>query len=207
MAIPDGAPLIVYTGSLGPQYVPERMLDLLVALQATRLEHAFRCLHLSRARARIGATGPRRSGRALLGETRGAGSEIPEALAKPRTWSLALRQVSFSQRAICPIKVAEYLQCGVPVVTSPVGDLAEQLDPRVAFLLDPALATDLRPACEWFFERVLPARETVRQECREVGARLFGVEGRAGGLPRGVRSSCNGRPFGCRRMKLSLHRD
>src|SRR6478609_11108175 len=33
LGIPDGAPLVIYTGSLGPQYVPERMLDLLAALR------------------------------------------------------------------------------------------------------------------------------------------------------------------------------
>lgn len=173
--IPDEVPLVIYTGSLGPQYVPERMLDLLVALrqrnpntrfvaftfQEQQLESALRARGIPAEHALVARAEP---------------SEIPAALAAADL-GLALRQVSFSQRAICPIKVAEYLQCGVPVVSSPVGDLAEQLGPRVAFLVDPASGRDLGPACDWFFDRVLPARDVVRSDCRELGERLFGVRG------------------------------
>jgi len=172
--IPDAAPLVIYTGSLGPQYVPERMLDLLAALrqrndntrfvaftfQERELESALRARGISAAHSLVKRAEP---------------SEIPAALAAADL-GLALRTVSFSQRAICPIKVAEYLQCGVPVVSSPVGDLAEQLDPRVAFLLDPAKMSDLTPVCDWFFERMLPERDAARRDCRELGERLFGVQ-------------------------------
>ena len=107
--------------------------------------------------------------------TRAEPSEIPGALAAADL-GLALRQVSFSQQAICPIKVVEYLQCGVPVVSSPVGDLAAQLEPRVAFLVDPADSRDLSPACDWFCDRILPERDRARSDCRELGERLFGVQ-------------------------------
>jgi glycosyltransferase involved in cell wall biosynthesis len=173
LGIPQHAPLVVYTGSLGPQYVPERMLDLLMELrrrnpdtrfvaftfQERQLESALRARGFPAAHSLI---------------TRAEPDEIPAALAAADL-GLALRKVSFSQRAICPIKVAEYLQCGVPVVSSPVGDLAEQLDGRVAFLIDPARDQDLRPVSDWFFERVLPERDGVRRDCRAVGERLFGV--------------------------------
>jgi glycosyltransferase involved in cell wall biosynthesis len=173
-SVPEAAPLVIYTGSLGPQYVPERMLDLLAALrqqnESTRfVAFTFQERELAAA-LRARGISPEHS---LV--TRADPAEMPAALAAADL-GLALRTVSFSQRAICPIKVAEYLQCGVPIVSSPVGDLAAQLDPRVAFLVDPALDKDLRPACDWFFDRILPERDAVRRDCRELGARLFGVQ-------------------------------
>jgi glycosyltransferase involved in cell wall biosynthesis len=172
--VPEGAPLVIYTGSLGPQYVPERMLDVLMALRQRNAETRFVGLTFQEQQLQgaLRSRGvPREHGRVMRAEP----SEVAAALAASDL-GLALRQVSFSQRAICPIKVAEYLQCGVPVVTSPVGDLAEQLDSRVAFLLDPAQQGDLRPLCDWFFDRVLPGRDEVRHDSRELGERLFGVE-------------------------------
>src|SRR5205823_4645121 len=64
---------------------------------------------------------------------------------------IALRRPTFSQRAVCPIKVAEYLMCGLPVLAEPVGDLREQLAEReVACLIDADDAAELERAADWF---------------------------------------------------------
>lgn len=172
--IPEQVPLVIYTGSLGPQYVPERMLDLVLALRQREPDTRFVAFTFQeqQLQAALRARGIP-ADHAVI--TRAEPNEIPAALAASDL-GLALRQVTFSQRAICPIKVAEYLQCGVPVVSSPVGDLADQLDSRVAFLVDPSRDSDIGPACDWFFERVLPRRDQVRQDCRRLGEQLFGVQ-------------------------------
>ena len=89
---------------------------------------------------------------------------------------LALRQPSYSQRAVSPIKVAEYLLCGLPVVaTVGVGDVDRQLvGDDLGVLLPDVTDPSLRRAADWITspER---NRERERRACREVALRTFAM--------------------------------
>ena len=173
--VPTDAPWLVYAGSLGPQYEPEALLDFFAKVRQrspdarllffTFQQQAFEALLQSRGL-------PRDAIEARQAEPR----EVAATLAAADL-GLALRRESFSQQAICPIKVAEYLQCGVPVLSSRVGDLSEQIGSNdVAFLLSRTSADELERAASWFLETVVPQRQAFRERCRRVGVEIFGIE-------------------------------
>jgi len=83
-------------------------------------------------------TGSPESGRTLfegLADTsvaRVPPQEVPSEL-QLSDLGLAFREPSFSQAGVCPIKVGEYLLCGVPVVANGgIGDLDAVLRPAFA---------------------------------------------------------------------------
>ena len=79
-------------------------------------------------------------------------------------------------QAVAPIKVGEYLLCGLPVVaTKGIGD-TDVLGSEVAFLLEKMDATELECAAEWFCTNVFPARATYRDDCRSVGLQYFSLD-------------------------------
>jgi glycosyltransferase involved in cell wall biosynthesis len=171
LGISFAAPLVVYVGSLGPQYHLDRMIAFFADVHArcpsahllvlaSSLEHAAAAAALSTA-VTIKRVEP---------------SSVPRYLAAADL-GLAFRTPSLSQRAVAPIKVGEYLLCGVPVLsTCGIGDLDEQLDRSVGFLLDGLSAAELSPAIDWFLDDVLPSRDAYRRRCRQRGLELFDLD-------------------------------
>lgn len=167
------APWIVYVGSLGPQYYPEAMLRLVSEVRARRADVRLSLFtrHQEAAEELLRASGTGGVDVAALPP-----EHVPEVLAAADL-GLALRATSFSQGAVSPIKVAEYLLCGTPVLASPVGDLDVQLTRCVGALLvsEPSPA-ELARAAEWFVNEVLPQREAMRRACRDRGLEWFSLE-------------------------------
>jgi len=103
-----------------------------------------------------------------------APDQVPKYLACSDL-GLALRQPSFSMQAVAPIKLGEYLLCGLPVVaTAEVGD-TRGLDEQVAFLLYAMDEYELAEASTWFCEQ-LEQPERVRQYARKVGLHKFSLQ-------------------------------
>lgn len=176
LGLADEAPLIVYAGSLGPHYHPDRVTFFAARVQAARPDAHLLCLTgtpevaLAAARAQ-GLAGGSYTVRAVPPE------QVPHYLAAADL-GLAFRTPSLSQLAVAPIKVGEYLLCGVPVLGSGgIGDLNEQLDSTTARLLDSLDDAALDAAAEWFVEEVLPARELYRSACRARGMEHFSLQG------------------------------
>lgn len=110
--------LFVYAGSLGPQYCFQEMLEVFQNYAATHPAHFL----------------------ILTGNTDYAESQIPPGLSSRITvkkvpvaevpdylnaadFAFALRQPSFSMQGVAPIKLGEYLLCGLPVLASKgIGD-------------------------------------------------------------------------------------
>lgn len=110
--------LFVYAGSLGPQYCFQEMLEVFENYAATHPAHFL----------------------ILTGNTEFAESQIPAVLHSSITikkvpveevpdymnaadFAFALRQPSFSMQGVAPIKLGEYLLCGLPVLASKgIGD-------------------------------------------------------------------------------------
>ena len=102
-------------------------------------------------------------------------NDIPEYLACADL-GLALRQPTFSMQGVSPIKLGEYLLCGLPIfATSGVGDTAIYSS-DVGYLVDHANTDALTRAATWFTDHVLPAREHFRVRCREIGVRHHSLE-------------------------------
>lgn len=173
--VPEGAPWLVYAGSIGPQYCPELMLDCLARLRAKRPDALLTCLTFQATRLR------------QLAEMRGLADAVRVSQATPsdvaRVLSaadvgFAVRRETYSQRGISPIKVAEYLLAGLPVVASRVGDLQEQLGGSAAALLvDTTHADAAQFVADWCVTRVMPDRELMRGQARELGLKWFELSG------------------------------
>jgi glycosyltransferase involved in cell wall biosynthesis len=185
LGISGDAPLVVYAGSVGPQYFPERMFAFFAAVQRRRRDAQFLFL-----------TGQEPAAREALERSRVAAAGIqirrvlpaavPELIAAADL-GLALRQPAFSQLAVSPIKVAEYLLCGVPVLsTAGIGDLDEQLassgvgrlinDSGVGRAIRESSDAELESAAEWLARDVVVQRRELRERCRVRGVALFGLD-------------------------------
>ncbi|MES1926953.1 glycosyltransferase [Salinisphaera sp. T31B1] len=175
IGVSENAPLVVYAGSLGAQYFPERMVAFFERLLRVRPDTHVLWL--------TGTPGVARSliaQRPLLQDACTIKSVSPgdvPALLASADLGLAFRARCLSQQAVAPIKVGEYLLCGVPVFGSAgIGDLDSQIDNSVGFLT--AVLTDeaLDAAVHWFLDEVLRQRERFRARCRAVGLEHFSLE-------------------------------
>lgn len=172
LGIDEAAPLIVYAGSAGKQYRFDRIGAF--ASEMRRRRPDTRLLILSGtpdvAAAEIAAFNPEVLGFSTL--MRVDPEAVPRYLAAADV-GVAFRSVSFSMQAVAPVKLSEYLLCGVPVVgTAEIGDTQAALDAGV--FVDEGLGPEL--AAEWMEAKVLPNRERMRAISREVGVARFSLE-------------------------------
>lgn len=172
--VPSDAPWIVYAGSIGPQYHPLEMLRFFELVRKRRPDARLQILtgQVDEMRGHVVDAG--------LGDfvdvRRVPPDDVPRYLGAADV-GLALRQPTFSQRGVAPIKVGEYLLCGLPVVaTRGVGDIDDQLDPSVGHLLDRLDDDALSDAVGWFFDEVLAEREAFRTRCRKLGVEEFAMD-------------------------------
>lgn len=168
------APLLVYAGSLGPQYCLEEMFRLFGLVRQIRADARFLVLTgspeaLQPLLERFAVLAPAVSTLSLPGHA------VPGYLACADL-GLALRRSSFSMRAVAPIKLGEYLLCGLPVLASPgIGD-TEAIVASAGRLLARPDDTELAQAARWFCDEVLPHREILREHCRNTGVRHFSLD-------------------------------
>jgi glycosyltransferase involved in cell wall biosynthesis len=159
-------PLLVYAGSVGPQY----RFDLMSALveKAALTRPGTRLLLLTgQPEEAAAALSPAARAVAIIKTARPP--EVP-ALLGAADFGLAFRQMSYSMRAVAPIKIAEYLLCGLPVIgTEGTGDsLALK---QAGVFCDPAdEAIDL-----WLEERTRD-NERYRNAARQVGVDRYSLE-------------------------------
>ena len=155
--------VVVYSGSLSAWNRPDLIL---AAYRAIRAAHADTKLLL--------LTGSATEARAIFGREAGviirsvAHGGIQHYLTLADL-GLLLRDRSPVNRVASPVKFAEYLACGVPVLVSPgVGDCSEIVRrEEVGYVFGDALPLD-RVAAE-----IRANRATLRARCREAAARHF----------------------------------
>jgi glycosyltransferase involved in cell wall biosynthesis len=142
--IADTAPVIVYAGSLGPQYCMQQMFSFYnkvkVMLPDTKLLilssefTAFKNIAKADESVIYKALNP---------------SEIPKYLSACDV-GLAIREPSFSMQGVAPIKLGEYLMSGLPVIaTEGIGD-TKMISDNAGFLLQKNSELQLKKAAEWF---------------------------------------------------------
>jgi glycosyltransferase involved in cell wall biosynthesis len=174
LGVSPDAPLLVYAGSVGPQYKFQQMLDLLVAVRRQNMDARLLILTGSQdaARQAIRDFAAEQAGACLVATA--APHDVPSYLAAGDV-GIALRQPSFSMQGVAPIKIGEYLMCGLPIVGTPgIGDVQEATDSGLFF---PVAATekDLEAAADWIL-RAAADREASRAAARDLGLRRFSLE-------------------------------
>ncbi len=181
---PD-APWWIALGSAGPQYCVDESLSLFRKLRDRRPEAvlSFFTGNAEYVQARMAAAGISEG----VQVTRLDPSAVAEVLAAADL-GLALRRPSFSQRAVSPIKVAEYLLSGLPVLAHrATGDLAEDLDGCEAVrLIEGFDSDDFDGACRWFVDDVVPRRPEHAQAARARALELYTVSRAAEGYRRAL---------------------
>jgi glycosyltransferase involved in cell wall biosynthesis len=170
LGIPADAPLLVYAGSVGPQYRFDLIGELAGELAKRRPD----------ARLLVLSGSPDEAQRALAGRhdlagrvtvMRAAPNEVPRYLAAADVGA-AFRTPTFSTRGVAPVKLSEYLLCGVPVVgTVGIGDTQAAQDAGM-FFDDRA---GMSAAVQWVMDSILPAREGARSVARRVGVERFSL--------------------------------
>jgi glycosyltransferase involved in cell wall biosynthesis len=186
LGVDPSSPLLVYAGSVGKQYRFDKIGELASELLSRRPDARLLVLTAQTVAAReeIERCSPE-----VLGSTtimRVAPDKVPEYLAAADV-GLAFRSASFSMHAVAPIKVSEYLLCGLPIVgTASVGDTRDAVDAGVFF--DENVGASA--AAEWIIQEVLPRRGFVRDLAREVGTRRFSLARSVEGYVKAVDAAC-----------------
>jgi glycosyltransferase involved in cell wall biosynthesis len=144
LGIAEGAPLLVYAGSIGPQYGVG---------------------NIDRASEAFGEEGE------VATIMRVAPDEVSQFLAAGDV-GMAYRSTHFSMQGVAPIKLSEYLLCGLPVIgTAAIGDTEAAVDEGL-FLDEESGAQE---AARWFVNDVMPRREDFRRKARAVGQHRFSL--------------------------------
>jgi len=174
LGIPFRAPLLVYAGSIGPQYCVDEMFRLYERVLEQRPDAHL--LVLTGSPEIINAKLESRE-RVIdkVMVMRVSANDVPAYLATSDL-GLAFRRSSFSMQGVSPIKLGEYLLCGLPLVaTRGIGD-TDVIDKQAGILVEHMDEAELSAVADWFVHTVLPQREVLRSHCREIGVRYFSLE-------------------------------
>lgn len=168
---PPAQPRLCYLGSTGPQYEPDRALNL-----ARELHDRIPGLRLSI------FTGDTQSMAVMLQRaglenaewvalSRLAADEVAPQLAR-HDIGLALRKQSLSMSAVSPIKIAEFMLAGMPIIGSP------SVGPAVTLAEAGCLLSDQTPpdVLAGWVRAVMDDREAWRERCRSIALELFSLE-------------------------------
>ncbi|MCH6202094.1 hypothetical protein MMU07_21130 [Aquiflexum sp. LQ15W] len=133
IGLSDNELLWVYTGSIGPQYMVEEMLECFGRHHIDNPGSKF--LILTRDTGYLAGKIPMEMEKSVIVQS-GSYSEIPLFLSAADV-GLSLRKAASSLVGIAPIKLGEYLLCGLPVIASSgVGDTEQMLkDKDFCFLV------------------------------------------------------------------------
>ena len=174
LGIDPGCPLLVYAGSIGPQYCVREMLTFFSYVRSRLPTAHFLILTGS----------PEVVHRALIAQPHDSAAVttlsvpadgVPELLAAADV-GLAFRKSTFSMQAVAPIKLGEYLLCGLPIVaTAGIGDTCA-IPEIVGYRLHHMDDGELYSAAEWFVNKVLPNRFELGTAARSVGLKHFSLE-------------------------------
>lgn len=167
--------VVVYSGSIGPQYLLDAMLDLFVAIKEKVPGAKLVCLTPTSAHAEI------------KGAARGRGVDDLNLVVKfvdalkvgdylnIADVGLSLRAHSGAMRHVKPLKTREYLLCGVPVIYSGGTGDSNKLPPEIAVRFDEKSKSDQNEVVSWVLTNVLPNREQLRLEARKYAEENFDV--------------------------------
>jgi len=171
LGIAPDAPLLVYAGSLGGRYRTRRIGELALELRALRPDTRLLVLTGSPEVAQAELIDPLPGLAEFTVVRRVPPDDVPRYLAGADVGTAFISE-SFSTKGIAPVKIGEYLLCGVPTVgTAAVGDNEAPVSAGVFFDDSRGLAE----AARWIANEVLPNREAYRERARAAGVERFSL--------------------------------
>ncbi len=167
--------IIIYTGSIGTWYMLDEMLDFYnVAKSVIPEAHIMVVTHLDREAVKA-ASSKHGIAPGDITVTGARFEDMPDYLDAADAGIFFIRPV-LSKRSSCPIKFAEYLACGLPVVTNGgIGDTAGTVE-------DNSIGVVVRGFSDSEYERaaqelaLLAKDGKTAQRCRETAERLFSLD-------------------------------
>lgn len=169
LGIPPDAFVLVYCGSLGPQYGTDQM-----AWIHQRLLKANPGAYWLILTGNPGYFSPEQlEAMHQVVIKKVPAPEVPKYLSVAQA-GFALRKATFSMRGVAPVKLGEYLLLGLPVIASAgIGDTEEILrDKSFCFLLKDFEEENLEQAVNWLLK---PDTFTHSSEARSCGEECFGL--------------------------------
>lgn len=166
LGLPADAPVLVYSGSIAPQYRLDKVAETIAAVRRRSPDAQLLVL----------TSEPSRALDVLEGHLPGIGGFTEAVTVQPERVpfylgaadaGLSFRSDAFSTRAIAPVKLGEYLLCGLPVIGAATAGSAG-LDEDIFF----ADHGDADAAAQWLLAR----DATVAQRAREVGLEYFSLD-------------------------------
>lgn len=177
--------VLVYSGSIGGWYLTDRMTDFFVELLRRRDDAHFLWLTLGQRELIDNLMRERGIGSERYTVRAAASADVPSYLSASDA-GVAFYKPGFSKLATSPVKVTEYLACGLPfIINAGIGD-ADALVRResVGALVNDFNAGEYVRAAREIME-LLSDVEAARRHAREVACKLFDV--RSVGLERYAR--------------------
>lgn len=175
LGVPHDATLIAYAGSLGPQYHPAEMIELFTSVHARDPKaHMLLMSGMPDVVAPLLAKLPDEIANRVILKTC-APAEVARFLAASDV-GLSLREPTFSQQAVCPIKVVEYMLCGLPtVMIRGVGDLDDRFEDLAGLhVLEDVTPPSLDACAAWCVEMAHTTTSTAKT-LRERAISEFGI--------------------------------
>ncbi len=174
LSVDGDIPLLVYAGSLGEQYCLDEMLDFFIQVRKKIPIARFLILSgdLAFAEEKIEKL-PELKAAVICKSV--VSSDVPKYLAAADL-GLAFRKKSFSMQAVAPIKIGEYLLCGLPVIaTRDIGD-THVISDKIGRLVDDYTVDTFKPIIDWFVGDVLINRNISQKACRNAGIEHFSLQ-------------------------------
>lgn len=169
---------LVYSGSIGTWYMLEEMLDFFVILQEYISNAHFLILARSE-KEMIEKTINRRqtsSGNRVRVMT-SVYSEMPGYLCRADAGIFFIRP-TLSKQASCPIKMGEYLACGLPIISNTgIGDVAEIISSRNIGIVVEGFSWECYSGAVKKLTELLKEGAALRQRCRAAARDYFSLEG------------------------------
>lgn len=178
LGVPADAPLLVYAGTIGDQYYPDKMRSLFEALCEFRDNAHFLIMTGNPQYAsEYFGSGLQKAVRERISVLRAPPGQVPAFLGAADL-ALSFRVPGFSMRAVFPVKLGEYLLSGLPVITNRgIGDLDGVIGSSEAVcILDRVDGEGLKKAARWAAEHALPNIDKVRPVARNLGLEFFSMD-------------------------------
>ncbi len=165
--------VLVYSGSIGGWYLTDKMADLFAQITSTRSSWHFLWLTTGPTELITKLMSDRRLSTDQYTIERVAPAEVPSYLAAADA-AIAFYKPALSRLATSPVKVTEYLACGLPIIINAgIGDSdALVTQEKVGALVGDFEVSDYAKALT-LIEGLVREAEQTRRKAREVAERLF----------------------------------
>jgi hypothetical protein len=175
IGVDKNSPILLFTGSIGEQYMFDDFQNLArhfvvdypksKILVATFSSTPYALLCISALEKEIGAA---------LVIKRLEPKEISKYIAACDL-AISYRKKIESMKHVAPLKIREYLLCGVPIVyTDSTGD-SVKFPLEISMLFEPGV-TEPEDIIQWYKNNVEPDREIARLNCRNFGIENFSLD-------------------------------